>query len=116
MLSPDDTRELARRLYAARKGRTQLAHFSRAHPQMTVADGYAIQREWVRLEQADGRVVKGRKIGLTSLAVQKQQVTAELIRLREIENQRKAIEKWDGRLPQVTGGATPFINVQPGAK
>ncbi len=23
----------------------------------------------------------------------------------------KAIEKWDGKLPQVTGGATPFVNV-----
>lgn len=25
--------------------------------------------------------------------------------------QGKAIEKWDGRLPQVTSGATPFINI-----
>lgn len=24
----------------------------------------------------------------------------------------RAIEKWDGRLPQVTSGATPFINIQ----
>ena len=37
---------------------------------MTIDDGYAIQREWVRLEQADGRVIKGRKIGLTSRAMQ----------------------------------------------
>ena len=37
---------------------------------MTVEDGYAIQREWVKLELADGRVVKGRKIGLTSRAMQ----------------------------------------------
>ncbi|MFO1314396.1 MAG: 2-oxo-hepta-3-ene-1,7-dioic acid hydratase [Burkholderiales bacterium] len=70
MLTPDVVRGLARRLYDARKTRTQVAHFSRAHPQMTIADGYAIQREWVRLEQADGRVVKGRKIGLTSRAMQ----------------------------------------------
>ena len=70
MLSPDVTRELARQLYAARKARTQLRHFSRAYPQMTIADGYAIQREWVRLEEADGRVVRGRKIGLTSRAMQ----------------------------------------------
>jgi regulator of protease activity HflC (stomatin/prohibitin superfamily) len=27
--------------------------------------------------------------------------------------QLRAIEKWDGRLPQVTSGATPFINVTP---
>ena len=37
---------------------------------MTIEDGYAIQREWVKLEQADGRVIKGRKIGLTSRAMQ----------------------------------------------
>ena len=24
----------------------------------------------------------------------------------------RAIEKWDGKLPQVTGGATPFINLK----
>jgi 2-oxo-hept-3-ene-1,7-dioate hydratase len=37
---------------------------------MTVADGYAIQREWVKLELADGRRIRGRKIGLTSRAMQ----------------------------------------------
>lgn len=61
---------LARQLYEARKTRTQLRHFSKAHPGMTIEDGYAIQREWVRLEMADGRTIKGRKIGLTSRAMQ----------------------------------------------
>ena len=37
---------------------------------MTIEDGYAIQREWVRLELADGHTIKGRKIGLTSRAMQ----------------------------------------------
>ena len=37
---------------------------------MTIEDGYAIQREWVKLEMADGRSIKGRKIGLTSRAMQ----------------------------------------------
>ena len=27
--------------------------------------------------------------------------------------QLKAIEKWDGKMPQVTGGAAPFINLKP---
>ena len=61
---------LARELYEARKQRVQLRHFSRRHPEMSIADGYAIQRAWVRLEQADGRIIKGRKIGLTSRAMQ----------------------------------------------
>ena len=37
---------------------------------MTIDDGYAIQRAWLQLKLAEGRVVKGRKIGLTSRAMQ----------------------------------------------
>jgi 2-oxo-hept-3-ene-1,7-dioate hydratase len=70
MLSPETIHALAKRLYDARKSRTQLRHFSAEHPAMTVHDGYAIQREWVRLELADGRTIRGRKIGLTSRAMQ----------------------------------------------
>lgn len=62
--------QLARQLYDARKQRTQLRHFSRQHPGMTIDDGYAIQRAWVALEVADGRRIRGRKIGLTSRAMQ----------------------------------------------
>ena len=70
MLDPTTISTLARQLYDARKTRTQLRHFSKQHPQMTIDDGYAIQREWVKLELADGRSIKGRKIGLTSRAMQ----------------------------------------------
>jgi len=70
MLPAETVVELARKLYDARKSRVQLRHFSKQYPQMTIEDGYNIQREWVKLEQADGRVIKGRKIGLTSRAMQ----------------------------------------------
>ena len=70
MLAPDTISQLARELYDARKSRTQVRHFSRRYPEMDVADGYAIQRAWVQLEIADGRSIKGRKIGLTSRAMQ----------------------------------------------
>lgn len=70
MLSPQTIDTLALELYQARKTRVAVRHFSRRHPEMTLEDGYAIQRAWVRLEQADGRVVRGRKIGLTSRAMQ----------------------------------------------
>ena len=70
MLASDLTQSLARQLYDARKSRTQLRHFSKQYPQMTIEDGYAIQREWVKLEIANGRSIKGRKIGLTSRAMQ----------------------------------------------
>ena len=55
---------------------------------------------------------EGEGAEVESLAIQRQQVTPELIRLREMENQRLAIEKWDGKLPNVSGGAVPFINVK----
>lgn len=70
MLDPDTTAALARELYDARKQRRALRHFSQRFPGMTIDDGYAIQRAWVRLEQADGRRIRGRKIGLTSRAMQ----------------------------------------------
>ncbi|ULT56624.1 prohibitin family protein [Neobacillus drentensis] len=46
-----------------------------------------------------------------ALRLKKQEVTPELIQLKQIEVQEKALEKWDGRLPSVTGGATPFIDL-----
>ncbi|MEK7841163.1 MAG: SPFH domain-containing protein, partial [Deltaproteobacteria bacterium] len=46
------------------------------------------------------------------LKLQRQEITESLLKLREIENQRKAIEKWDGKLPSVTGGTVPFIQVK----
>ncbi len=70
MLAPHLISSLARQLYDARKNRTPLRHFSTTHPEMTIDDGYAIQRAWVQLELADGRSILGRKIGLTSRAMQ----------------------------------------------
>lgn len=34
-----------------------------------------------------------------------------MVKLRQIEMNQKAIEKWDGKLPNVNSGALPFINV-----
>ncbi|MGY0196004.1 2-oxo-hept-4-ene-1,7-dioate hydratase [Leptothrix sp. BB-4] len=70
MLAPDLIEQLAQQLSQARKTRTPLRQFSRQYPEMTIEDGYAIQRAWVRLELAAGRTIKGRKIGLTSRAMQ----------------------------------------------
>jgi 2-oxo-hept-3-ene-1,7-dioate hydratase len=70
MLPQDTIEQLARELRNARKTRVALRHFSSRFPGMTIDDGYAIQRAWVALELADGRTIKGRKIGLTSRAMQ----------------------------------------------
>ncbi|GAB3469138.1 prohibitin family protein [Massilia terrae] len=70
------------------------------------------ERDLQRIEvEAKQRVAQARAEA-ESLAVQRQQVTPELIRLREMENQRMAIEKWDGKLPNVSGGSIPFVNVK----
>jgi 2-oxo-hept-3-ene-1,7-dioate hydratase len=69
-LSESIIADLAEQLYQARRTRIQLRQFSRQYPQMTIEDAYAIQRRWVQRELADGRAVKGRKIGLTSRAMQ----------------------------------------------
>jgi 2-oxo-hept-3-ene-1,7-dioate hydratase len=61
---------LAHELHEAERTRVQVEHFSRRFPDMTMADSYAIQREWVRLQQAAGSRVIGHKIGLTSRAMQ----------------------------------------------
>ncbi len=71
------------------------------------------ERDLQRIRVEAEQKVTQAKAEAEALSLQKLQVTAELIRLREIENQRRAIEKWDGKLPQVSGGAMPFINVQP---
>lgn len=70
MFSQNLTRDLARQLRNARSTQTPIRQFSQAHPGMTIEDGYAVQREWVSLELAAGRTIKGRKIGLTSRAMQ----------------------------------------------
>jgi regulator of protease activity HflC (stomatin/prohibitin superfamily) len=38
----------------------------------------------------------------------------EVVSLKQIEIQEKAIEKWNGNLPKVTGGAIPFIDLRGG--
>jgi 2-oxo-hept-3-ene-1,7-dioate hydratase len=62
--------QLAAELNQAEKSRVQIEHFSKRFPGMSVEDGYRISRAWVALKIAEGRSVKGHKIGLTSRAMQ----------------------------------------------
>ena len=70
MLDAATHQALARELHAAERSRVQLEHFSKRHPGMEIADGYAIQHAWVKLKLAEGRRARGHKIGLTSRAMQ----------------------------------------------
>ena len=69
-LSNDEIRKCAERLDHAEKTRTQIRQISLEYPGITIADAYAIQKAWVEMKIAQGRSVKGHKIGLTSKAMQ----------------------------------------------
>ena len=70
MFSDELVAQLAAELQQAEQTRVQVEHFSKRFPGMTVADGYQVSRAWVQLKLAQGRVVRGHKIGLTSRAMQ----------------------------------------------
>jgi 2-oxo-hept-3-ene-1,7-dioate hydratase len=69
-LSQDEIRSAAERLDHAEKTRKQIRQISLEHPGITIEDSYAIQKVWVDMKIAQGRTVKGHKIGLTSRAMQ----------------------------------------------
>lgn len=64
-----------------------------------------------RIETEAKQKVAQAKAEAEALKLKKQEVTPELIELKQIEIQEKALEVWDGKLPTVTGGATPFIDL-----
>jgi 2-oxo-hept-3-ene-1,7-dioate hydratase len=70
-IDTEQIRSWAERLDLAERTRTQIGHVSRAFPEMTIADAYAIQRTWVDAKIAGGRRAIGHKIGLTSRAMQR---------------------------------------------
>lgn len=70
MLDEATTRLLAAELHEAERKRVQIRQFSKRIPEITIEDGYRIGRAWVEIKLAEGRTVRGHKIGLTSRAMQ----------------------------------------------
>jgi 2-oxo-hept-3-ene-1,7-dioate hydratase len=70
MLSESIVAQLAQALEHAQASRTPLEQFSKAHPGMTLEDGYRVNRAWAAIRRARGERVIGHKIGLTSRAMQ----------------------------------------------
>ncbi|HMK50248.1 MAG TPA: prohibitin family protein [Thermodesulfovibrionales bacterium] len=70
------------------------------------------QRDLERIKIEADQKVASAKAEAEALRLQKENVTPQLIRLRQIEASLKAIEKWDGHMPKVTSGTVPFIDVK----
>jgi 2-oxo-hept-3-ene-1,7-dioate hydratase len=70
MLTDEQIRDAAVRLRDAAKTKTPMRQLSLQYPEMDIDDAYAIQRSWGEIRYAEGRKLLGRKIGLTSRAMQ----------------------------------------------
>lgn len=70
MMSPEAVAAAANALDKAERTRVQIGLLSLQHPGMDMADAYAVQSAWVKRKLGDGRRIIGRKIGLTSKAMQ----------------------------------------------
>ncbi len=66
----DDIQAEARALHDAERARRQIRQTTQIYPDMTLDDAYAVQRAWMDIKQAEGRRLRGHKIGLTSRAMQ----------------------------------------------
>ena len=70
MLTEAQIAQAARALHEAEKRRRQVRPTSVLNPGMDLADAYAVQEAWMALKRREGRTIRGRKIGLTSRAMQ----------------------------------------------
>ena len=70
------------------------------------------KRDLDRIKVEAEQTIAAAKAEAESLRLQKANISPDLIELRKIEANLRAIEKWNGILPQVTGaGGVPFIGV-----
>jgi regulator of protease activity HflC (stomatin/prohibitin superfamily) len=70
-------------------------------------------RDLERIKIEAQQKIESAKAEAEALRLQKEQVTTGLLELRRIENERLALEKWDGRLPTVVSGnsVVPVLDV-----
>jgi len=70
------------------------------------------KRDLDRIKIEAEQKITAAKAEAESLRLQRANISPDLIELRKIEANLRAIDKWNGILPQVTGGgAVPFIGV-----
>ncbi|MDH5721192.1 MAG: prohibitin family protein [Spirochaetia bacterium] len=90
------------------------AQFAEAIEQKQAAEQMALkaERDLTRITTEAKQKVEGARAEAMSLRLKRMEVTTQLLELKKIEAEMKAIEKWDGKLPTYTGGgAMPFLNI-----
>ena len=90
------------------------AQFTQAIENKQTAEQMALkaQRDLDRIKIEAQQKVAQAQAEAEALRLQRQNVTAELVELRSIEAIQEAIRKWNGVMPNVTGGALPFIDAR----
>ena len=95
--------------------------FDNAIEAKVTAEQRALEEKWnlERVKFEAQQNIEKAKAEAESLRLQKQEVTEDLIKLRQIEVEKakveaqiKAIQKWDGKMPTYTGGVIPFLQIQ----
>ena len=91
------------------------AEYSKAIEEKQVAEQEVLKAkqelEKTKIE-ADQKIAAA-KAEAEALKLQKEEITEDLLELRRIEAELKAIEKWDGKLPTYNlGDSVPFINLK----
>ena len=70
MLNDETITQIADELVQAGHDRVPVKRLTSRFPEMTVEDSYKVQNLWRQRSEANGRILAGRKIGLTSRAMQ----------------------------------------------
>lgn len=74
-MTPQEIEDTAQKLLEADATRSMCGLVSAAHPEMTIADAYAVQNAFVARKKTAGAAQIGWKVGFTSSAIQRQMKT-----------------------------------------
>lgn len=89
--------------------------FAEAIESKQIAEQTALKarRDLDRIKIEAEQKVASARAEAEGLRMQKEAITPQLIQLRQVEMQRLAIEKWDGRMPvtMMGGATTPLLNL-----
>lgn len=89
--------------------------FAEAIEAKQIAEQTALKakRDLDRIKIEAEQTIASARAEAESLRMQKEAITPQLIQLRQVETQKLAIEKWDGRMPGVIlgGGGTPLLDL-----